>query len=92
MKNCFRKKQYEIDDDNNDYLEPTNENDYTDYQNLSSLSPQEREERIKELWLKAYGKARGAAIMLNQFEALKIKIQMFGRQLLVNGSKKEEQE
>jgi hypothetical protein len=57
-----------------DYLDQTNENDYADYPKLSSMSAFDREERIKELWHKAYAKAKGAAVILSTFEGLRTKI------------------
>jgi len=67
-----------------DYIEDTNENDYIDYPKLSRMSKYERERRILDLWHKSFVKARGAAVILQTFTDLKIKIQLFGRQLLVN--------
>jgi hypothetical protein len=34
------------------------------------MTKEEREMRVKELWMKAYHKARGASILLNTFENL----------------------
>lgn len=73
------------------YLDMTNENDYADYPKLSSMSAFDREERIKELWLKAYLKAKGAAVILSTFKGLRAKIQLFGRQLLINSKKKDDE-
>lgn len=66
--------KYQIERDPDDYLDLTNENDYADYPKLSSMSPFERELRIRELWLKAYLKAKGAAVILSTFEGLRAKI------------------
>ena len=57
-----------------DYLDQTNENDYTDYPKLSSLSAFDRKERILELWHKAHVKAKGAAVILRTFAGLRQKI------------------
>lgn len=32
----------------------TNENDYTDYPELKTMTPDEREQRLLELWNRAY--------------------------------------
>ena len=46
---------------------------------IGQMSREEKEKRVKELWLKVYNKAHGASILLNQLEALRTKIQIFGR-------------
>ena len=54
------------------------------------MTKYERERRILELWHKLFVKARGAAVILQTFTDLKIKIQLFGRQLLMNNQKKKD--
>lgn len=40
---CKTKNKYKVDDDDDNYLEKTNENDYTDYPKLNSLTQIEKE-------------------------------------------------
>ncbi len=43
------------------------------------MTKEERNQRILELWKKAYTKARAASIVVNRFETLRMKIELFGR-------------
>jgi hypothetical protein len=44
------KKIYAPDQEVDDYIEPTNENDYTDYPKLQTMSRSEKEKRLLDLW------------------------------------------
>jgi len=43
----------------------TDPSEYRDYPSLKEMSPEERDARIKDLWLQAYKKARGASLIVN---------------------------
>ena len=46
---------------------------------FETMTKEEKEVHIKDLWSRAYHKARGASILLDQLEALRMKIEIFGR-------------
>ncbi len=49
------------------------------------MNPDERNQRMLDLWRRTYQKAKAATIVINRFENLRMKIELFGRQLLVKG-------
>lgn len=101
---CCKKSQTKISSNSpqlldDDYYDDSNSEDEEEQilneqlrQNLEIMTDEERGRHLLELWQKAYRKARGASILLNQLEALRLKINVFGRQLLVNQSKNSIQE
>lgn len=59
--------KYKIADDQEEieeYLEPTNQEEYDDCIKLTSLSPADKERRILYLWGKAYKRAKSAGVIL----------------------------
>jgi hypothetical protein len=43
------------------------------------MTKEERNQRVIELWRRAFTKAKAASIVINRFETLRMKIELFGR-------------